>query len=112
MNKTRWTTTLISALLLLASPSANARKWTLQECIDYALAHNIQLRRNLLSRQSAHEDVLQSKAELLPSLTASTSQNVSYNPFPESGRQQVANGYVEMTTDKVYYNGSYAVSFD
>ena len=87
MNKTRWTTTLISALLLLASPSANARKWTLQECIDYALAHNIQLRRNLLSRQSAHEDVLQSKAELLPSLTASTSQNVSYNPFRKIGRR-------------------------
>ena len=56
--------------------------------------------------------MLQSKAELLPSLTASTAQNVSYTPFPESGRQQVANGYVEMTTDKVYYNGSYAVSFD
>lgn len=112
MNKTRRITILISALLLLATPSANARKWTLQECIDYALAHNIQLRRNLLTRQSAHEDVLQSKAELLPSLTASTSQNVSYNPFPENGRQQVANGYVEMTTEKVYYNGSYAVSFD
>lgn len=108
MNKTRWTTTLISALLLLASPSASARKWTLQECIDYALAHNIQLRRNLLSRQSAHEDVLQSKAELLPSLTASTSQNVSYNPFPESGRQQVAgDDYRQGLLQRIY-----AVSFD
>lgn len=112
MNKTRWTSILFSALFLLAIHPAIARKWTLQECIDYALSHNIQLRQNLLTRKSAHEDVLLSKANLLPSLTASTSQNVSYNPFPESGRQQVANGYVEMTTDKVYYNGSYAINFD
>lgn len=112
MSKFRTTTSLFVALFLLASPAANAREWTLQQCIDYALAHNIKLQQNILSHRSAHEDLLQSKAELLPSLSASTSQNVTYTPFPENGRQQVANGYVEMTTDKVYYNGSYAVSFD
>ena len=112
MNLTRWTTTSLLGIFLLVSPTADAKKWTLQECIDYALTHNIQLKQNQLSRQSAHEDVLLSKASLFPSLSASTSQNVSYNPFPESGRQQVANGYVEMSSDKVYYNGSYAVNFN
>lgn len=112
MIRLRMTTSLIIGLFLLATPAANAKKWTLQECIDYALAHNIKIQQNILSRKSAHEDLLQSKAELLPSLTAATSQNVTYNPFPENGRQQVANGYVEMSSDKVYYNGSYAVNFD
>lgn len=106
------TTTSLLGIFLLLSPTIEAKKWTLQECIDYALAHNIQIKQNQLSRLSAHEDVLLSKASLFPSLSASTSQNVSYNPFPETGRQQVANGYVEMSSDKVYYNGAYAINFN
>ncbi len=87
----------------------SARQWTLKECIDYALANNISIRKQVVSSKSAHEDVLQSKAELLPSLSASTSQNVTYRPFPETGSATVANGYVQQSVDKVYYNGSYSV---
>lgn len=87
----------------------SARQWTLKECIDYALANNISIRKQVVSSKSAHEDVLQSKAELLPSLNASTSQNITYRPFPETGSATVANGYVQQSVDKVYYNGSYSV---
>ncbi len=99
-------------LFLFSVQTVSAKQWTLQECIDYALSHNIQLRQNVISKQSAHEDVLQSKAELFPSLSASTSQNVIYNPFPETNRQQVANGYVETSSDKVYYNDTYGINFN
>lgn len=99
-------------LFLFSVQTVSAKQWTLQECIDYALSHNIQLRQNVISKQSAHEDVLQSKAELFPSLSASTSQNGIYNPFPETNRQQVANGYVETSSDKVYYNGTYGINFN
>lgn len=112
MKKQKLTTYMLLAMGLLACQNIEARKWTLQECIDYALQHNISLKQNILTKQSAHEDVLQSKAELFPSVSASTSQNVSYTPFPETGRQQVANGYVETTTDKVFYNGTYGVNFN
>ena len=53
---------------------------------------------------------MQARAALLPSVNASTSQNVAYRPFIESGQSTVANGYVQNSVDKVYYNGSYSVN--
>ena len=111
MNKT--TMTWIGLLLLMALPSfgqATGKKWTLQDCIDYALENNIQLKKNQLQSLSAQEDVLQSKAALLPSLNASTNQSAVYRPFVASGQSTVANGYVQSSIDKVYYNGSYGVN--
>lgn len=87
-----------------------SRKWTLQECIDYALENNIQLKKSSIKKLSSHEDLLQSQADLLPSLSASTSQNVTYRPWPENGSATVSNGYVQTSIDKVYYNGSYGVN--
>jgi outer membrane protein len=97
-------------LLLMTYGNIQAKEWTLQDCISYALANNITLQRSKLSKLSAHEDVLQSKAALLPSLNASTTHTVSYTPFPESGRAQVANGYVETSVDKIFYNGNYGIN--
>lgn len=98
-------------LALMAAPNyAFARKWTLAECIDYALANNISLQKTRLNKLSAQEDVLQSKAALLPSLSASTSHNATARPWPETGSATVANGYVQSSIDKVYYNGSYGLN--
>lgn len=97
-------------LLLLPSSDVRAKTWTLQECISYALQNNITLQKNRISRLSAMEDVKQSRAVLLPSLSASTSQNVSYNPWPEQGTYTVAGSKVQTQVDKVYYNGSYGIN--
>ena len=101
---------LILSLLTCASQFAGAKSWTLQECIEYALANNITLKKTLVSRLSAHEDMLQSQAALLPSLSATTNQNITYRPWPETGAASVQNGYVQASVDKFYYNGSYGVS--
>lgn len=105
---------LLFLSLLMSSASAfgqtTAKQWTLDDCIEYALANNISLQKTILQRQSAKEDVLQSKAALLPSLDFSTNHNVSYSPWQDAGKSTVANGYVESSADKVYYNGSYSVS--
>ena len=61
---------------------------------------------------STKEDVKQAQAELLPSLSFSTSQNVNYKPWPETNRATVTNGYVETSVDKVYYNGSYGLNLN
>ena len=111
MNKTvmTWMGLLLMAVLP-ASAQDTGKKWTLQECIDYALTHNIQLKKNEIQRLSAEEDVLQSKAELLPSMNASTNQSAIYRPFISTGKSTVANGYVQSSIDKVYYNGSYGIN--
>ena len=101
---------LLMIAILPMNGHAERKSWTLQECVEYALAHNIQLKKTSITRQSAQEDVLQSRAALLPSLNASTSQNVYYRPFVESGQSTVANGYVQSSIDKVYYNGTYSIN--
>ena len=101
---------LLGLAFLMPSSIASAHKWTLAECIDYALAHNITLQKTRLTKLSAQEDILQSKAALLPSLSASTSHNATYRPWPETGSATVANGYVQASVDKVYYNGSYGIN--
>ena len=101
---------IIGMSLVCCPNSSMARKWTLAECIDYALTHNITLQKTRLNKLSAQEDILQSKSALLPSLSASTSHNATYRPWPETGSATVANGYVQASIDKVYYNGSYGLN--
>lgn len=71
-----------------------------------------QVAENKAAMLSTKEDVKQAQAELLPSLSFSTSQNVNYNPWPETNRATVTNGYVETSVDKVYYNGSYGLNLN
>lgn len=102
---------IITAVLLICfCSSLSAKQWTLQECIEYALANNITLKKTLISKLTAHEDMLQSQAALLPSLSATSSQSLTYRPWPETGAASVQNGYVQAGVDKFYYNGSYGVS--
>lgn len=103
-------TCLAGLFLLSMSTECMARQWSLKDCIDYALANNIQLQKAKLQEYSALEDVKQSQSALLPSLSLSTSQNVSYNPWPEQGSAMIAGNKVQTSVDKVYYNGSYSLS--
>lgn len=102
-------TCLAGLLLLSPSTECGAKQWSLRDCIDYALANNIKLQKAKIQEYSALEDVKQSQSALLPSLNLSTSQNVSYTPWPQQGRATVADGYVQSSVDKVYYNGSYSL---
>lgn len=103
-------TCLAGLFLLSLSTECAAKQWSLRDCIDYALANNIQLQKAKIKEYSALEDVKQSQAALLPSLNLSTSQDVNYTPWPQQGRATVADGYVQSSVDKVYYNGSYSLS--
>ena len=101
---------LITCFFVGNSYAQEKKQWTLKECIDYALQNNISLKKTNIQKKSTHEDLLQSQAALLPSLSASTSHSVAYTPWPETGRSTVANGYAVSSVDKVYYNGSYGVN--
>ena len=85
-------------------------KWTLDDCISYAIANNISLKKSVLTKQSATEDWKQSKAALFPSLSASTTQSIGWRPWINEGTSTVTNGTVATKTSKTYYNGSYGVS--
>ena len=74
------------------------KKWTLDDCINYAMEHNAPLKLQKLREQSAQEDVKQAKAALLPTLSANTNQGVDYSPFDNT------------SADKAFYSGSYGVN--
>lgn len=100
----------MAGLMLMSMPTeCAARQWSLKDCIDYALANNIQLQKAKVQQLSALEDIKQSQSALLPSLSLSTSQNVSYNPWPEQGSAMIAGNKVQADVKKVYYNGSYSL---
>lgn len=102
---------LIAIGLALMTMNATAqKKWTMQECIDYAMENNITLQKSKLQKQSATEDLKGSKAALLPTLNASTNQSLGYQPWKDAGVATVTNGTVNTKVDKTYYNGSYAVN--
>ena len=66
-------------IFLLGTLVANAQNpWTLQQCIDYALAHNLQVKQSDLSVQNSKAQVDQSLAGFFPSLNGSASHNYYY----------------------------------
>ena len=110
MMKNMKRTMMTGLILLLTTLMYGQKKWTLQECIDYAIQNNITLQQARLKKQSATEDKKQSQAALFPSLTASTNQGVGYRPWQSSGMATVSNGTVNTSVNKTYYNGSYNIN--
>ena len=97
--------------MMLASVQLSAqKKWTLQDCLDYALENNITLKKSQLQKQSATEELKGAKAALLPTLSASTNQSLGYQPWKDTGMAYVSNGTVNTKVDKTSYNGSYSLS--
>ena len=103
---------LLSCLLLLPT-GMNAEKdtpkqWTLRDCIDYALEHNITIQLNRISAESAQEDVKTAKADFLPSLSGNISQRVVNRP--NSARGTIISGdNITTSESKTSYNGSYGI---
>lgn len=76
-------------------------RWSLQACIDYALANNIQVKRSEVAYQSAQEEAKLAKSQYLPSMAFSTSQTLS-------NRAEAKNG---LSTGSYSSNGSYTGNY-
>lgn len=100
------------ALSLLSLPACAQQEgaWTLQQCLDHALTHNLQLRQSRAAEQTAAINLTEARAGLLPSLNASISQGVSYRPFQNSGSNLVNGGVATSSATKVTQNGSYGIN--
>ena len=79
---------LLSIILLTFSifGATAQEKWSLQKCIDYALANNIAIKQQQLNSQYQENQLNQSRYNKMPSVSASLSQNVSF------GRSETLNG--------------------
>lgn len=86
---------IISIIIILASLiSVNAQeKWSLSQCIDHALAHNIQIKQQELNTEYEANSLDQNRHDRLPDLNAGVSQNFAF------GRSlDINNAYVNTTS--------------
>ena len=86
------------------------QKWTLRDCIDYAMQNNITLKQSQLNKQTTTETRKQSQAALFPSLSGSTNQSLGYKPWLNTSISTVNNGTVNTSVHKTYYNGTYGLN--
>ncbi|MDN3494175.1 TolC family protein [Winogradskyella bathintestinalis] len=82
----------IIIILLLCGVFAKAqnKKWTLKECVIYALENNISVKQSELDLELADIDILTAKGSFLPSLNAgggvSESTGLSFNPVTNNAQ--------------------------
>lgn len=75
---------IIIVSLLLGVNTYAQKKWTLKECVEYALENNISVKQSELDLKSAEIDKLTAIGNFLPSFSASTgvreNTGLSFNP--------------------------------
>ena len=101
-------TTLFLFMLCTASVFAQ-QTWTLQDCLDHALKHNIQVQKNRISEERGEVNLWKNKGVLFPSLSFSTSHSVGYRPFTEV-ISVVQGDQVTSTRSNVTYQGTYGLN--
>lgn len=102
--------TLMTGMTGMAAWGQDApERWSLNDCIDYALEKNIQLQQNRISLQESSIDVKTAKANLFPSLSFSTGHNLTNRPYQE--QSNTVSGTEIISSDrKTTYNGSYGLN--
>lgn len=74
----RYFLTLVLLLAIGLVTSAQEKKWTLEECINYALTNNIGLQRQKLLTETAEINFLKSKMDVLPSLNVGSDGRIGF----------------------------------
>lgn len=79
--------TLLLSMILLQSYSQ--KPWTLSDCIDYAHASNIQIKRTELQAKIASNNKLQSKINIFPSVNAGFERSYYFGRHLDQGTNQI-----------------------
>lgn len=104
--------TLVACLFstVMSAQAPNEKKWTLEECINYALEHNIQVRQNIINQQLAEQDLKASKFNVLPNLNGSATHIYNFgqtiDPFTNTfATNQVRSNQLALSSSVTLFNG-------
>ena len=84
-------------------------RWTLRACLDYALEHNIQVKKSKVSHLSGIEDTKQAKAQLFPSLSASVTQGFVNYPSSDAATNNSYSGNYALNAKWTLFDGGQRV---
>ena len=114
MKKIIWITIMLMTLGF-QEVSSQVKQWTLEDCINYAIANNIDLQRQKLQTKSAEVDLVKSRMDIVPSLNMGSDANLQFgrsvNPVDYSitfeknfGNQYYLNSSMNLFTGFVTMN--------
>jgi len=66
------------------------KKWTLQECVNYALENNISIKQSELDTELSKENIRTAKGNFLPGVNASASQNFNFGSYIDQNGGRIA----------------------
>ena len=108
---------LILSVLLIMIPCVLAaqEKWTLEDCISYAVTNNIQLQRQRLQNETAEANLLKSQMDLLPNLNFGSNGRIGFgrsiDPVTNliTFKQNLSNSY-SLSSNISVFNGFAALN--
>ena len=90
---------------LMTKPAA----WTLEDCIRWAKQENISVKRGRVNVEQQRIAIEEARSNRLPTVSFSTSQGVSYQPF-RANSLSVNGSQVTTNVHKAGYSGNYGLS--
>ncbi len=85
---------IFSDLSFSQEPGING-EWTLKQCIDYALDHNLRVKQAGLNSEISKQNLLQSKAQALPNLNGYLTHNYNFGQTIDPYTNQFATDRVQ-----------------
>ena len=82
----------VIALTISSVSIAQEKQWSLQECVNYALEHNISVQTTELTNKTNQQEIIAAKGRFLPSLGVNGSHSLSVGP-----REITTNNFVDRT---------------
>lgn len=74
-------TTVLLTIFISISGFAQDKKWSLEECVNYAMENNISIKQTALDTDLADQDLINAKGNFLPNVNASASQDWNFGSF-------------------------------
>jgi outer membrane protein len=109
MKRTIWIVTLL-LILCFQEISAQVKKWTLEDCISYAVSNNITLKRQRLLTETDEVNFIKAKMDVLPNLNIGSDARVGFGRSVDPTTNgitfsQVLQNYFYITTNIQLFNG-------
>ena len=101
---------IISLVMIFVSGGLMAQKWTLEDCVNYALENNIQVQQSQLDVQTGEINELESKLDFLPSLNAQASHSYGWGRSIDLAtytyvNDQTQQSYFDVSSSITLFNG-------
>jgi len=104
-------TLILTSILLITAGTIFAQKvWTLEDCINHAIEHNIRIKQSRLEVEAAEISQLESKLGLLPSLNSGVSHSYGWGRSVDMATyqyvdKQTQSSYFSVNSDVMLFNG-------